>query len=58
MSHKQEFRQKAWYEPKAGRITASVMKEDISTKIESPSLSLIKKICYRRKFRKVVTDGY
>ena len=31
------------YELRAGRITASVMKEAISTKIESPSLSLIKK---------------
>ena len=45
-----------WYELRAGRITASVMKEAISTKIESPSLSLIKKICYRRKFRNVATD--
>ena len=32
------------------------MKKAISTKIESPSLSLIKKICYRRKFRNVDTD--
>ena len=32
------------------------MKEAISTKIESPTLSLIKKICYRRKFRNVATD--
>ena len=31
------------YELRAGRITASVMKEAISTKIESPSLSLMKK---------------
>ena len=45
-----------WYELRAGRITASVMKEAISTKIESPSLLLTKKICYRRKFRDVATD--
>ena len=45
-----------WYELGAGRITASVMKEAISTKIESPTLSLIKKICYRHKFRNVATD--
>ena len=45
-----------WYELRAGRITASVMKEAISTKIGSPSLSLIKKICCRRKFRNVATD--
>ena len=32
------------------------MKEAISTKTESPSLSLIEKICYRRKFRNVATD--
>ena len=45
-----------WYELRAGRITASVMKEAISTKIESPSLSLIKKICCRCKFGNVATD--
>ena len=32
-----------WYELRAGRITASVMKEAISTKTDSPSLSLITK---------------
>ena len=32
------------------------MKDSISTKIGSPSLSLIKKFCYRRKFRNVATD--
>ena len=45
-----------WYELGAGRITASVMKEAIRTKIESPSLLLTKKICCRRKFRDVATD--
>ena len=45
-----------WYELRAGQISASVMKEAISTKTESPSLSLIEKICYRRKFRNVATD--
>ena len=45
-----------WYELRAGQMTASVMKEAISTKIESPSLLLTKKICCRRKFRDVATD--
>ena len=35
-----------WYELRAGQITASVMKVAINTKIDSPSLPLIKKICY------------
>ena len=45
-----------WYELKAGRITASVMKEVCRTNLDIPSLSLIKKICYRVKFRSVATD--
>ena len=44
-----------WYESRAWQITASVMKETISTKIKSPSLSLIKNCC-RRKFRNEATD--
>ena len=53
---KNQAKRSKCYELRAGRITASVMKEAISTKIESLSLSLIKKICYRRKFRNVATD--
>ena len=45
-----------WYELRAGRITASVMKEACRTNLDIPSLSLIKKICYRVKFRNVATD--
>ena len=45
-----------WYELRAGRITASVMKEACRTNLDIPSLSLIKKICYRVKFRSVATD--
>ena len=33
-----------WYELRAGRITASVMKEACRTNLDIPSLSLIKKI--------------
>ena len=45
-----------WYERSAGKITASVMKEACRTNLDIPSLSLIKKICYRVKFRSVATD--
>ena len=41
-----------WYELRAGQITASVMKEAISTKI----FVIDKKICYTRKFKIVATD--
>ena len=45
-----------WYELRAGRITASVMKEACRTNLDIPSLSLIKKICYRVNFRSIATD--
>ena len=45
-----------WYELRAGRITASVMKEVSRTNLDIPSLSLIKKICHRVKFRSIATD--
>ena len=45
-----------WYELRAGQITASVMKAANSTKIDSPSLSFLKKICFRCKFKNVATD--
>ena len=44
------------YELRAGRTTASVIKEACRTNLDLPSLSLIKKICYRVKFRSVATD--
>ena len=45
-----------WYELRAGRITASVIKEACRTNIDMPSLSLIKKNCYRVKCKSVATD--
>ena len=45
-----------WYELRAGRITVSVMKEACRTNLDIPSLLLIKKICYRDKFRSIATD--
>ncbi|MCL4144766.1 UNVERIFIED_CONTAM: hypothetical protein GTU68_057373 [Idotea baltica] len=41
-----EDRNKVWHNLRAGRITASVMKNACSTNVQNPSLSLIKKICY------------
>lgn len=35
-----------WYAYRAGRITASVMKNVCSTNVNEPSMSLLKKICY------------
>ena len=45
-----------WYESRAGQVTASFLKKAISTKIESSSLSQIKNLCYRYKFRNVAID--
>ena len=40
----------------AGQITASVMKDACRTNQENPAKSLIKKICYKNKFRSIATD--
>ena len=45
-----------WYELRDARITASVMKEACRTNLDIPSLSFIKKNCYRVKFRSIATD--
>lgn len=45
-----------WFQLRIGRITSSVMKEACRTRVDNPSLSLIKKICYRNKFRSIATD--
>ena len=44
------------YELTAGRIAASLMKEACRINLDIPSSSLIKKICYRVKFRSIATD--
>ena len=41
-----------WYELRAGRITASVMKEACRTNLDIPSL--IKKIKIKKKLKKIV----
>ena len=45
-----------WFLLRAGRITASVMKDACRTNQENPAKSLIKKICYKNKFRSIATD--
>lgn len=38
-----------WFLYRAGRVTASVMKSVCHTSVQSPSLSLVKSICYPEK---------
>ena len=40
----------SWFEFRKGRITASEMKGVCRTKVENPSICLIKKLCYGSKF--------
>ena len=42
---------KIWFEQRAGRITASKMHDVMKTSLTSPSVSLIKSICYPEVFR-------
>ena len=41
---------KTWYDQRAGRITASIMHIVVHTSLCSPSLSLVKTICYPEVF--------
>ena len=41
---------KTWYDQRAGRITASIMHSEVHTSLCSPSLSLVKAICYLEVF--------
>ena len=45
-----------WYDFRSGRVTASVSGEVCNSSHEMPPVSLIKKICYKSKFRSVATD--
>ena len=45
-----------WFLLPAGRITASVMGDACQKNQENPAKSLIKKICYKNKFRSIATD--
>ena len=45
-----------WFLLRAGRITASVMKDASRANQKNPAKSLIKKICYKNKFRSIATD--
>ena len=45
-----------WFLLRAGRMTASVMKDACRTNQENSAKSLIKKICYKSKFRSIATD--
>ena len=49
---------KLWFQHRAGRITASMLKFSVHTDITQPSQSLIKKICYQEsyKFSSQATD--
>ncbi|XP_067125337.1 uncharacterized protein [Centruroides vittatus] len=41
-----QYKQKLWFQYRAGRITASIMKAACHTSLTNPAKSLIKKICY------------
>ena len=45
-----------WFLLRAGLITASVMKDASRANQKNPAKSLIKKICYKNKFRSIATD--
>ena len=53
---RRQGKREKWYELRAGRITASVMKKACRTNLDIPSLSSIKKNCYQVKFRSIATD--
>ena len=41
-----QAKSRLWFQQRAGRITASKMKNTLSTSVDNPALSLIKAICY------------
>ena len=45
-----------WYHFRTGRVTASVVCGDCHSVIEKPLISLIKQICYPKKFYSAATD--
>ena len=45
-STREQSNSRIWYQQRAGRITASKLKSVCHTKVEKPSQSLIKSICY------------
>ena len=47
-----------WLILRAGRMTTSNIRNVCKTNSDMPSVSLLKKICYRTKFRSVTTDGF
>ena len=53
---KGQYTNNKWFQVRARRISASVAKDVCSTKIEKPSISLVKKICYRQNFRTIATS--
>lgn len=55
---RKQSKSKSWFSYRAGRITASNFKSVCHTKIESPSVSLLKRICYpsETKFKSVYTQ--
>ena len=53
---KGQYTNNKWFRFRAGRISPSVAKDVCSTKIEKPSISLVKKICYCQDFRTIATS--
>ena len=47
-----------WLILRTGRMTTSNIRNVCKTNSDMPSVSLLKKICYRTKFRSVTTDGF
>ncbi|CAG9770080.1 unnamed protein product [Ceutorhynchus assimilis] len=48
---RQQSKCNSWFTHRLGRITASLFKKCCRTKIDKPSISLIKRICYPTKLR-------
>lgn len=46
---KDQSRSPQWFQHRAGRVTASVMKSVCTTSTDKPSVSLVKKVCYPEK---------
>ena len=48
---RKQSKSKLWYKQRAGRITASKLKDITRTSLENPSRHLIKSICYPESYR-------
>lgn len=57
LSTRQQSKNKKWFLLRAGRITASNLKDICHTKITKPSVSLLKRVCYPHLYKRTFAAG-